>query len=186
MIALNAPDDMAEGRCDQRLATESDADTMKRPPRGLKSPDREVRLRAIFVLASLRIALDEGLPPRPRRVPQRPGHSDPRRGGQGGRPDPVSSSPPPSAMILDPSRAQVSGRRGPVPWGGYADPRPEFLPALEAAARDADPEVREAVAKAIEQVRGRGSPPDAENEGRSSSGPVGASRDMTISSRSAY
>ena len=56
-IALNSPDEWQRGDAINAL-TESGADAMKLLAGGLKSPDREVRLRAAVALSCIRIAPD--------------------------------------------------------------------------------------------------------------------------------
>ena len=57
-IALNSPDEWQRGDAINAL-TDSDADTMRRLAEGLKSPEPEVRLRAVNALTCIRIAPDE-------------------------------------------------------------------------------------------------------------------------------
>jgi hypothetical protein len=154
-IALNSPDDWQRADALNAL-TDSDADTMRRLAGGLKSPDREVRLRAVDALSCIRIAADEVCLP--------------ALEGALNDPDPQVRVEAAKAIALfdqnlkayaswlthrDPER-RVFGARA---VGGYRTRARAFLSDLEAAARDDDPKVREAVAEAIRQVRGREAPP---------------------------
>lgn len=155
-IALNSPDDWQRGDAINAL-TQSDADTMRRLAEGLKSPDREVRLRAIFALACIRIAPDEVCLPA-------------LEGAVLNDPDPEVRARAARAITLF-----NENLKNYAAWLTHRDPemrvfcaqavrdyrtraRP-FLSDLEAAGHDDDPKVRSAVAEAIQKVRGRESPP---------------------------
>ena len=154
-IALDSPDEWQRGDAINAL-TDSDADTMRRIAGSLKSPDREVRLRAVFALSCIRIAPDEVLPPRARGSTERPGPPGSHRGGEGNR----RLRPPAQGLrgLAHTPRLQDAGPRGPPGWK-LPHSRRAFLSDLEAAAGDNDPEVRAAVAEAIQRVRGSESPP---------------------------
>jgi len=154
-ISLYSPDDWQRGDAINAL-TDSDADTMRRLAGGLKSPDREVRLRALFALKCIRIAPDEVCLP--------------ALEGAQSDPDPQIRVEAAKAIALfnqqlkifaawlthrDPEMRVFGARQ----VGSYRTRARAFLSDLEAAARDDAPEVRTAVAEAIQQVRGRESPP---------------------------
>ncbi len=154
-IALNSPDEWQRGDAINALC-QSDADAMRRLAGGLKSPDREVRHRAVSALSCIRIAPDEVCLPALEGALHDPDTRVRAEAAKG------------VALIhqqLKGSAACLSHRDPEVRAsavrlvGGYRTRARDFLPALEAAAGDADPEVREAVAEAIQQVRGRESPP---------------------------
>lgn len=149
-LALNSPDDWQRGDAINAL-TNSDTATMKLVALGLKSLDREVRLRAIHVLACLRIAPDEVCLP----------------ALEGGRndPDPQIRAESARAIALINEQGQILANllTDPNPQlrvlaarviGGFRTRAREHLPALEVAAQDNDPEVHQAVTEAIRQVRG--------------------------------
>jgi HEAT repeat protein len=150
-IALNSPDEWQRGDAVNALS-ESDADTMRLLARGLKHPDREVRLRASFALSCLRIAPDAvGLPALEGAL------NDPDSGVRADAAKGVAlyrHQLKSCADCLDHRDPEVRAIAARV-VGGYRIRAREFLPALEAAARDPDPKVRDAVAEAIRQVRGR-------------------------------
>ncbi len=154
-MALYSPDEWQRGDAINAL-TDSDADTMRRLADGLKSPDREVRLRAVDALACIRIAPDEVCLP--------------ALEGALNDPDPQVRTEAAKAIALfdhqlkifaawlthrDPQMRVFGARQ----VGSYRTRARAFLSGLEAAAGDEDPKVRAAVAKAIQQVRGRESPP---------------------------
>jgi HEAT repeat protein len=150
-IALHSPDEWQRIDAGNAL-TESDADTMRLLAGGLQSPDREVRLRAVSALSGLRIAPDEvGLPAL-----------------EGALNDPDTrvraAAAQGIALIHQQLKAYAAclAHRDPEVRaaaarlvGGYRTRAREFLPALEAAAGDANPGVRDAVSAAIQQIRGR-------------------------------
>lgn len=153
-IVLKSPDDWQRGDAINAL-TDSDADTMRRLAAGLKDPDREVRLRAVGALACIRIAPDEVC------LPALEGAlNDPDAG--------VRAEAAKGIALFDHQLKTLAGlldHRNPEfravaarVVGGYRTRARDFLPALEAAASDADPEVRRAVAEAIQQVRGGAAP----------------------------
>ena len=154
-IALNSPDEWQRDDAINALC-ESDADTMRRLAEGLKSPDPEVRLRAIFALTCLRIAPDEVCLPALEGARNDP---DPR----------VSSAAAKGISFINQQLSAIARcltHRDPEVRasaarfvGGYRTRASSFLPALEAAARDADSKVRAAAARATEQVRGHESSP---------------------------
>ncbi len=146
-FALETPD-----RWQAISAFESDADAMRLVASSLKSPDRDVRLRAIDILTSLRMFPDEvSLPAL-----------------QGALNDPDRQVRVEAAraiafynqalgfyvnwLTLADPELRFWGAKG---IGRYRTRAQAFLPDLEAAADDADPKVRDAVAEAIQQVRGR-------------------------------
>ncbi|WP_197490862.1 HEAT repeat domain-containing protein [Planctomyces sp. SH-PL62] len=153
-IALNSPDEWQRGDAINAL-TESDAETMRLLAGGLKSPDREVRLRAAFALACIRIAPDAVC------LPALEGAlNDPDTGVRGEAAKGIAlfhQQLKACADRLDHRDAEVRASAARV-VGGYRSRARAFLPALEAAVRDSDPEVCDAIAEAIQQVRGRGSP----------------------------
>jgi HEAT repeat protein len=131
--------------------TESDADTMRRLAEGLINRDPEVRLRAVNALTCLRIAPDEVCLPALEEA-----QSDPDTR--------VSFEAAKGISLINqqlPVMAGLLTHRNPE-WraiaasmvGGYGTRARNYLPALEAAARDADSTVKNAAAAAIEQVRG--------------------------------
>jgi len=153
-IALYSADEWQRGDAINAL-TDSDADTMRRLAGGLKSLDREVRLRAVFALKCIRIAPDEVCLP--------------ALEGAQSDPDPEVRVEAAKAIALlnqqlkifaawlthrNPEMRVVGARQ----VGSYRTRARAFLSDLEAAARDDDPEVRAAVAEAIQQVQGRQSP----------------------------
>ncbi len=153
-IALYSPDDWQRGDAINAL-TDSDADTMRRLAGGLKSPDPEVRLRAVHALACIRIVPDEVCLPALEAVLNDP--------------DPQVRNQAAKAIALFNHQLKVSAAWlthrdhkmrvfGAQQVGSYGTRARVFLADLEAAARDDDPEVRAAVAEAIQQVRGRESP----------------------------
>src|SRR5262249_41246455 len=131
--------------------TQSDADTMRRLADGLKRPDRDVRLRAIFAISCIRIAPDEVCYPALEGALKDPDSQvrtkaaraiaqlDQNLKGYAGW--------PPAA---DPEKRAIGARK----LGGYRTRARAFLTNLEAAAQDDDPKVREAATAAIGQVRG--------------------------------
>ena len=149
-LALNSPDEWQRVDAINAL-TDSNADVMRRFAEGLRSPDREVRLRAVFALSCIRIAPDEVCLP--------------ALEGALKDPDPQVRAEATRAISLfnlnlkngaawlklgDPAMRAIGARM----VGGYRARARAFLPDLEAAALDDDPEVRAAVAEAIRQVRG--------------------------------
>jgi HEAT repeat protein len=135
---------------------ESDADAIRLVARSLKSPDRHVRLRAIDLLTSLRMfpdevslpALESALDDPDREVRTEAAKAIAFYNQQLGV----------NAIWLtsdDPERRSWGAKN----IGRYRTRAQAFLPNLEAAADDADPKVREAVAEAVQQVRGRERPP---------------------------
>jgi HEAT repeat protein len=154
-VALNSTDDWQRTDAINAL-TESDANTMRLLAGGLKSPDREVQLRAVFALSCIRIAPDEVCLP----------------ALEGALNDPDSQVRVEAAkaiaqfnqnlknyaawLTLGDSKNREIGARM---VGGYRTRAEAYLSHLEAAARDHDPKVREAVAAAIQQVWGRELPP---------------------------
>ena len=153
-IALNSPDDWQRTDAINSL-TSSDADAMRLLAAGLKSPDREVRLRAIFALACLRIAPDEVC------IPALEGALKDK--------DPKVRAKVSKAIALIEEQLETLARwwkqRDPESSairvrliGDYRTRARKYLPELEAAANDDDPRVREAARNAIEQVRGRDTP----------------------------
>jgi HEAT repeats len=157
-IVLNSPDEWQRGDAINAL-TDSDAGTMRRLAAGLKSPDREVRLRAVGALTCIRIAPDEVC------LPALEGAlNDPDAGVRAGAAKGIAlfdHQLKALAGCLDHRNPEFRATAARV-IGGYRTRARDFLPALEAAASDADPEVRRAVAEAIQQVRGRESPLRAE------------------------
>jgi HEAT repeat protein len=155
-IYLGSPDEW-QRRCDAyNVLIDADADTMRLFAEALKSPDPEVRLRAVEALSSLRIAPDEvGLP---------------ALEGAQNDPDPRVRAEVAKAIALYKRslNAYATSLNDPDPrnrtWrarrvGEFRTRARAFLPALEAIAHDPDPEVRKAVAEAIRQVRGPQSSP---------------------------
>lgn len=153
-IALHSPDEWQRGDAINAL-TESDADTMRRLARGLRSPDRKVRLRAIHALACLRIAPDEVCLPALEGILNDP---DPRVRAEAARAIALINRQLAAcaALLTDRDPEIRAGMARLI--GGYRTRARALLPALDAASRDADPKVREAVAEAIQQVRGRECP----------------------------
>jgi len=154
-IALDSPDDWQRGDAINAL-TDSDADTMRRLAEGLKGHDREIRLRAVFALECIRIAPDEVCLP--------------ALEGAQSDPDPQVRAEAAKGIALfnhqlkifaawlthrDPQMRAIGARQ----VAGYRTRARAFLADLEAAARDDAPEVRAAVAEAIQEVRGHKSPP---------------------------
>ncbi len=154
-IALDSPDEWQRGDAINAL-TESDADTMRRLARGLKSPDREIRLRAVSALSCIRIAPDEVC------LPALEGALDDLdtrvRAEAAKGVALIHQQLKGCAACLVHRDPEVRASAARI-VGGYRTRARDFLPALEAAARDADPKVRDAVAEAIQRVRGRESPP---------------------------
>jgi hypothetical protein len=153
-IALNSPDDWQRGDAINAL-TESDAATMRRIAGGLKSPDREVRLRAVHTLTCIRIAPDEVCLPALERVLHDPDAMVRAEAARG------------IALFQQQLKAFAQVLVHPDPEfrasaarliGGYRARAREYLPALEAAVGDADPGVRAAIAEAIQQIQDRGLP----------------------------
>jgi HEAT repeats len=153
-IALKSSDEWQRGDAINAL-TDSDAGAMKRLAAGLEDPDHEVRLRAVHALACIRIAPDEVC------LPALEGALDDPDGG-------VRAKATKAIALFDHQLKTLAGlldHRDPEfraiaarVVGGYRTRARDFLPALEAAAGDADPEVRRAVSEAIEQVRGGARP----------------------------
>ncbi|MGO9468319.1 MAG: HEAT repeat domain-containing protein [Isosphaeraceae bacterium] len=154
-IALDSPDEWQRGDAINAL-TDSDADTMRRIAGSLKSPDREVRLRAVFALSCIRIAPDEVCLP--------------ALEGAQSDPDPQVRTEAAKGIAVFDHQLKVfvallthrdSKMRALVARqvGSYRTRARAFLSDLEAAAGDNDPEVRAAVAEAIQRVRGSESPP---------------------------
>jgi hypothetical protein len=150
-IALNSPDEWLRADAINAL-TDSDANTMRLFANGLMSPDREVRLRAIFALSCIRIAPDEVC------LPAFDGaihDNDPQ----------VRAEATKAIAFLHQNLktyADMLAHRKPdvrlfaaQAVGSYRTRARDFLPNLEAALHDDDPKVREAVAEAIQQVSGR-------------------------------
>lgn len=153
-IALSSPDEWQRGDAINSL-TESDAETMRRLAGGLKSPDRAVRLRAIHALGCIRIAPDEVCLPALEGILNDP---DPQvRAEAANRVALFHHQLRACAACLVHRDPKVRASAAQV-VEGYRTRARRFLPALEAAAHDADPRVRDAVAEAIRQVRGRESP----------------------------
>jgi HEAT repeats/HEAT repeat len=148
-IALNSPDEWQRGDAINAL-TDSDADTMRRLAAGLKSRDREVRLRAIFALVCIRIAPDEVCLPALEVALNDP---DPQVRAAAARGIATFNEclANYAAWLTgrDPESRAIAARQ----IGGYRTRAQAFLPELEAAANDEDPTVRKAVAEAIQQVR---------------------------------
>lgn len=150
-IALNSPDDWQRADAINSL-THSNVDTMTRLARGLKSPDREVRLRAIHALSCIRIAPDEVCLPALEGALKDP---DPQ----------VRVEAAKAIAFFDQNLknyAALLSHRNPEfrvfaarEIGSYQSRARTFLANLETATRDDDPEVRAAVVEAIQEVRGR-------------------------------
>jgi len=149
-IALNSPDEWQRADAINAL-TDSDADTMRRLAAGLKSADREVRLRALFSLPCIRIAPDEVCLPAFEAALKDP--------------DPQVRIEAAKAIAffqqnLKDFAAWLTHRNPEIrvfaaqAIGSYRTRAQAYLSDLEAAAHDKDPKVRAAVAEAIHQVRG--------------------------------
>jgi len=154
-IALDSPDEWQRGDAINAL-TDSDADTMRRLAEGLKSSDSEIRLRAVFALSCIRIAPDEVCLPALEGALNDP---DTRVRAEAAKGIALFQHQLKTcAACLAHRDPEVRASAARI-VGGYRTRARDFLPALEAAARDADPKVRYAVAEAIQEVRGRESPP---------------------------
>ena len=151
-VVLNSPDGWIRRDAINALCS-ADADAMRRLAGGLKSPDREVRLRAVNALTALRIAPDEVCLP--------------ALEGAANDPDPqVRAEAAKGVAFITQQLGAVAAaltnpKAGPEvralavrAVGGYGPRARDHLPALEAAARDDDPAVRAAAAEAVRRVRG--------------------------------
>jgi HEAT repeat protein len=149
-IVLNSPDDWQRGDAINAL-TGSDEETIRRLAAGLKSPDRAVRLRAVFALSCLRIAPEQVCYPALEGALK---DVDPQ----------VRARADEAIAMLDRNLNTFSGWlthrdpdmrvRGAKAIGYYRTRADAYLTNLEAAAGDDDPRVRAAVAAAVRQVRG--------------------------------
>jgi HEAT repeat protein len=150
-LALESPDECQRGDAINALA-ESDADTMRRLAGGLKSPDREVRHRAVFALTCIRIAPDEVCIPALEGALNDPDSQVRAEATKGVALFHSQLKAFVSCLTHRDPEVRASAARL---MGGYRTRARHFLPDLEAAACDDDSRVRDAVAEAIKQVRSR-------------------------------
>jgi hypothetical protein len=154
-LLLNSPDAMQRIHARNCLLEADGPGTMRLLAAGLKSPNRKVRLRAAEALSSLRSAPDEVSLPALEAALNDP---DPQVRAEAAvgigwfNRDLIGFA---GDLTLPKPRQRISGARG---LGAFRSRAQAYLPQLEAAARDEDPEVREAAAEAIRQVRDRESP----------------------------
>lgn len=151
-LVLNSPDSWIRRDAINALCS-ADADAMRRLADGLKSPDREVRLRAVDALVALRIAPDAVCLPALERAANDP---DPQV-----RAEAVIGINFIKQQLGAVAAALTNPKAGPDvravaarTVGGYGPRARDHLPVLEAAARDDDPDVRDAAAEAVRRVRG--------------------------------
>jgi HEAT repeats/HEAT repeat len=135
---------------------ESDADAIRLVASSLQSPDREVRLRAIDILTSLRMFPDEVSLPALEGALDDPDRQVRAEAAKAIAFYDQSLGFSVNWLTLADAELRFWGAKN---IGRYRTHAQAFLPNLEAAADDDDPKVREAVAEAIQQVRGRESPP---------------------------
>ncbi len=135
--------------------TNCDADTMKLLAAGLKDPDRNIRLSAISALFHLRVAPDEVCLPALEGALQ---DQDVQvRESASGTITRFEEELEACAAALEQNDPTYRARAARI-LGSYRTRARKYLPNLEAAADD-DPDVRTAIAEAIRQIRGGGSPP---------------------------
>jgi HEAT repeats len=135
--------------------TNCDADTMRLLAAGLKDPDRNIRLRAISALFHLRVAPDEVCLPALEGALQ---DQDVQvRDSASGTIARFEEELEACAAGLEQNDPTYRARAARI-LGSYRTRARRYLPNLEAAADD-DPDVRTAIAEAIRQIRGGGSPP---------------------------
>ena len=136
--------------------TNCDADTMRLLAAALKDPDRNIRLRAISALFHLRVAPDEvclsalegALKDQDAQV----------RALASGTTTRFEEELEACAAGLEQDDPTYRARAARI-LGSYRTRARKYLPNLEAAADD-DPDIRTAIAEAIQQIRGRESPPN--------------------------
>ena len=135
--------------------TNCDADTMRLLAAGLKDPDRNIRLSAISALFHLRVAPDEVCLPALEGALQ---DQDVQvRESASGTITRFEEELEACAAGLEQNDPTYRARAARI-LGSYRTRARKYLPNLEAAADD-DPDVRTAIAEAIRQIRGSGSPP---------------------------
>jgi hypothetical protein len=133
----------------------SDADTMRLLAAGLKNPDRNIRLSAISALFHIRVAPDEVcLPALEGALKDQDAQVRASACGTITRFEEELETCAAGLEQDDPTYRARSARI----LGGYRTRARKYLPNLEAATDD-DPDVRTAIAAAIQQIRGRESPP---------------------------
>ena len=135
--------------------TNCDADTMRLLAAGLKDPDRNIRLSAISALFHLRVAPDEVCLPalEGALTDQDVQVRDSARGTITRFEEELEAC----AAGLEQNDPTYRARAARI-LGSYRTRARKYLPNLEAAADD-NPDVRTAIAEAIRQIRGGGSPP---------------------------
>ena len=144
-LALNSSDEYQRVDAINAL-TQSDAETMRRLAEGLRSSNREVRLRAVFALSCLRIAPDEVCLPALEGATKDPDTQVRAKATQAiGVFHQSLKSCVDSLKHRDPEWMARAARM----VGGYRSRARAFLPDLEAVALDDDPQVRAKATQAI-------------------------------------
>jgi hypothetical protein len=134
--------------------TNCDANTMRLLAAGLKNPDRTIRLSAISALFHIRVAPDEVCLPALEGALEDPDAQV--RASARGTITRFEEELEACAAGLEQNDSTYRARAARI-LGSYRTRARKYLPNLEAAADD-DPDVRTAIAEAIQQIQGRESP----------------------------
>jgi hypothetical protein len=155
MIALNDAQNEGQRVNAINALTNCDANTMRLLAAGLKNPDLNIRLRAISALFHIRVAPDEVcLPALEGALKDQDAQV---RASACGTITRFEEELEACAAGLEQDDPTYRARAARI-LGSYRKRARKYLPNLEAAADD-DPDVRTAIAEAIQQIRGRESPP---------------------------